>query len=262
MAQWNKDAQDYRAQDTTNFEVVMLADQDGNPLNSYGSAANIPIAAGDLDGYSHINKFGYRDSLASTFQAIWDGTTAYPYIGTAGPATVTSDDTDDAGAVISVYGLDENYNDVSEDLTIGTPGAVDFIRVFRAFVKTPAAGETTNVGKISVTVDGAARAFILAGAGQTLMSVYTVPAGKTAYLMKFQGSIDKSNGETKFRFMARPFGGAFNVKGQFGTAAGSPVTYDYPVPLKFTEKTDLEVRALSGSTLGAGATFDLILVDN
>ena len=58
MAQWNKQDQAYRVQDTTNFEVVMLADQDGNPLNSYGSAANIPIAAGDLDGYSHINKFG------------------------------------------------------------------------------------------------------------------------------------------------------------------------------------------------------------
>jgi len=70
MAQWNKNTQDYRAQDTTNFEVVMLADQNGNPLNSYGSAANIPIAAGDLAGYSHINKFGYRDALDSTYQAI------------------------------------------------------------------------------------------------------------------------------------------------------------------------------------------------
>jgi hypothetical protein len=45
MAQWNKDEQAYRAQDTTNFEVVMLADENGNPLNSYGAASNIPIAA-------------------------------------------------------------------------------------------------------------------------------------------------------------------------------------------------------------------------
>ena len=37
--------------------------------------------------------------------------------------------------------------------------------------------------------------------GQTLMALYTVPAGKTAYLLKF-GSIDKSNGEAKFRLMA------------------------------------------------------------
>ena len=168
MAQWNKQSQEFLNNGTSIFEVVMIADENGNPLNSYGAAANIPIAAGLLDGYSHINKFGYRDTLASTFQAIWDGTTAYPYIGTAGPATVTSGSGSDAGAVITVSGLDENYNDVSEDLTIGTPGAVNFIRIFRAFVKTPAAGQTTNVGQISVSVDSADRAFILAGAGQTL----------------------------------------------------------------------------------------------
>ena len=62
--------------------------------------------------------------------------------------------------------------------------------------------------------------------------------------------------------MARPENGAFSVKGQFGTAGGAAITYDYPVPLKFEEKTDIEIRALSGTTLGAGAIFDLILVDN
>ena len=260
MAQWNKQSQEFLNNGTSIFEVVMIADENGNPLNSYGAAANIPIAAGLLDGYSHINKFGYRDTLASTFQAIWDGTTAYPYIGTAGPATVTSGSGSDAGAVITVSGLDENYNDVSEDLTIGTPGAVNFIRIFRAFVKTPAAGQTTNVGQISVSVDSADRAFILAGAGQTLMSVYTVPAGKTAYLMKLQCSVDKQK-DCIFRFVVRPFGGAFNTKAQLGTFA-TPMNYDYPVPLRFEEKTDLEVQAISGNTMGGGATFDLILVDN
>ena len=261
MAQWNKNEQAYRVQDTTNFEVVMLADENGNPLNSYGAAANIPIAAGLLDGYSHVNKFGYRTSFASTYQAIWDGTTAYPYIGTAGGATATSGSTDDAGAVITVSGLDENYALASEDITVGgAAGAVNFIRVFRAFVKTPASGETTNVGLITVTVDSAARAFILAEAGQTLMSVYTVPAGKTAYLMKLQCSVDKQK-DCIFRFVARPFGGAFNTKAQLGTFA-TPMNYDYPVPLKFTEKTDLEVQAISGNTMGGGATFDMILVDN
>ena len=261
MAQWNKDAQAFRAQDTTNFEVVMIADEDGNPINSFGAASNIPIAAGLISGYSHINKFGYRASFASTYQAIWDGTTAYPYIGTAGGATATSGSTDDAGAVITVSGLDENYAPASEDITVGgAAGAVNFIRVFRAFVKTPATGETTNVGLITITVDGAGRAFIKAEAGQTLMSVYTIPAGKTGYLMKLQCSVDKLK-DGIFRLIARPFGGAFNTKAQLGTFA-TPINYDYPVPLRFTEKTDLEVQAISGNTLGGGATFDLILVDN
>lgn len=253
MAQWNKNTQDYRAQDTTNFEVVMLADQNGNPLNSYGSAANIPIAAGDLAGYSHINKFGYRDSLASTYQAIWDGTTAYPYIGTAGPVSVSGTDT----GTVEIQGLDSDYNLTTETIAIGSSGAVDFIRIFRAVQLTG-----TNAAAINISVDGSIRAIIQAEAGQTLMAVYTIPAGKTGYLLKIQGSIDKQNADAIFRLMARPFGGVFNIKGQFGTAAGNYITYDYPVPLKFDEKTDIEIRSKSGGSLGAGAVFDLILVDN
>ena len=42
-------------------EVVMIADKDGNLLNTSGAASNIPLAAGALTGYSHINKFGARD---------------------------------------------------------------------------------------------------------------------------------------------------------------------------------------------------------
>ena len=63
-----------------------------------------------------------------------------------------------------------------------------------------------------------------------------------------------------FKIMAKPVDGAFNVKGQFGTA-GVPITYDYPVPLQFSEKTDIEIRATSGNN-GAGAVFDLIILDN
>lgn len=256
MAQWNKTVQDYRTQDKSLFEVVMVADQNGNPLNTYGPSANIPIAAGNVEGYSHINKFGYRDTLASTYQAIWDGETAYSYAATPGVATVTSDEVGDTGNLIVVQGLDADYNLTSETIACGSTGSQVFSRIFRANCLTDCAGE------VDISVDSTTLAIILEGAGQTLMAVYTVPAGKTAYLVKFQGSIDKSNGECKFRLMTRPFGDSFIVKGQYGTAAGSSITYDYPVPLMFEEKTDIEIRAVAGATLGAGAIFDLILVDN
>jgi hypothetical protein len=92
------------------------------------------------------------------------------------------------------------------------------------------------------------------------MSLYTIPAGKTGYLMKLQGSIDANN-DALFRLYARPFGGAFNVRGQFGVFA-SGFNYDYPVPLRFEEKTDIEVKGLSQNGVGGGAIFDIILVDN
>jgi len=60
--------------------------------------------------------------------------------------------------------------------------------------------------------------------------------------------------------VARPFGGAFRVQGVYGSA-GSPVSYEYPVPLKFGARTDFEVRVKAGATTGASAIFDIILED-
>ena len=263
MAQWRVDQQSYRPPDTTNFEVVMIADEDGNISNSFGAAANIPIAAGELSGYSHINKFGFSTNIGfgGGYHTIWNAGGIYQYPSSATIATVTSDDPLDNGAVITVTGLDENYLPVTEDITIGgAAGTQLFLRVYRALVKTAGAGQTTNVGKISITVDSLPAAEILEGNGQTLMAVYTVPAGKTGYLMKLQASPDK-NTDVLFKLVVREFGGAFLTKGVFGTF-GIPVTYDYPVPLRFPERTDIEIQGKAGNTCGAGALFDVILVDN
>mgnify|MGYP001073521094 CR=1 FL=1 len=263
MAQWNKNNQSYRAQDTTNFEVVMIADEDGNISNSFGAAANIPISAGELSGYSHINKFGFSSNIGfgGGYHTIWNSGGLYSYASSATIAAVTSDDALDNGAVITLTGLDANYLPVTEDITIGgAAGTQLFLRVYRALVKTPSAGQSTNVGKISISVDSGNRAEIFEGNGQTLMAVYTVPAGKTGYLMKLQASPDK-NTDVLFKLVTREFNGAFLTKGLFGTF-GVPVAYDYPVPLRFPEKTDIEIQGKAGNTCAAGAVFDVILVDN
>ena len=238
-------------------DVVMVADRNGTILNSFGSASNIPIAAGNVSGYSHINKFGYQGTDGGT-GTVWDanGTTAdYPYPA-AGVASSSSTSGTDTGEGLEIQGLDENYNPLVVTTTVGATTTETFSRIFRVRKTT-----ATNVGVITVNVGGSLAAQILAGNGQTLMAVYTIPAGKTGYLIKFQGSMDKQNVDVKFKLFARPFGGAFNLKGQWGTQGGNAVTYDYPVPLKFEEKTDLKVNVDSG-TAGHGAIFDLILVDN
>ena len=263
MAIWNKVNQSLNSNNTQQYEVVMLADKDGNILNSSGAASNIPIAAGEVGGYSHINKFGYSNDISS-LSTIWDGSTLYTYSSSAGTVTVSGTSGDD-GAVIEIQGLDTNYNIVVQDVTLDGSGdgtaSTNLIRIFRARVKTPAAGETTNVGLLNINIAGAVRAKILAGKGQTLMAVYTVPAGKTAYLLNLSLSVDK-NVDVIYKVMVREIDdGGFQIKGQFGTF-GTPVDHQYPVPLRFEEKTDIEIRADAGNTCGGGAVFDLILVDN
>jgi len=237
-------------------EVVMLADKDGNIINSAGAASNIPIAAGLVDGYSHINKFGFNPSIGSgAWEAVYDGSSAYTYTTLADVAVIASTDPADTGALVEVQGLDQDYNLVVEDVAVGASSVTTFIRIFRMIKKT-----TTNIGDVTATVNGIVLATILAGAGQTLMAIYTVPAGKTAYLLKLQCNVTK-NTDVQFRLMTKPFGGAFTVKGQFGTF-GVPLEYNYPVPLVFTEKTDIEIQVLCGNTAAAGALFDIILVNN
>lgn len=261
MAQYNKTSDKYLRNNGENFEVVMLSDKDGNIINTAGSASNIPIASGDVEGYSHINKFGYNDAIGASLETIWDQGGLYSYASTAGTLTVTSSSTD-SGLSVEVQGLDSDYLPLTETIVAssgGTVGTEEFNRVFRALVVSDA--DSTNADDITITGDSKTLAKILEGNGQTLMSIYTVPANKTAYFMKFQGSVDAQNAAGKYKLMVRPYGSSFNIKGQFGSAGGNPITYDYPVPLVFTEKSDIEIRATSGNN-GVGSIFDLILVDD
>ena len=220
-------------------------------------AEGIRIANGQTNGVSHINKFGFNPALSGSYETIHDAGGVYSYIATPGTASVAG--ASDSGAVIEVQGLDANYNQVTEDITVGATGSTVFSRVFRARVKSLSSG-TTNQGNITVTVDSAVRATILTGNGQTLMALYTIPANKKGYLKYFQGSVEK-NQDVIFKIFTRNIDdGAFNLKGQFGTF-GTPVTYDYQIPLEFDEKTDIEIQAKAGATTGGGAIFDLILVD-
>ena len=227
----------------------------------YITDQNFQIARGLIRGASHINKFGYNSTVGSSFETVWDGSNLYTYIDTAGTALVTSSNTsDDNNGTVEIQGLDANYNVQTVTATIGGSATTEtFIRVFRVKMLTANTG-TSNVGTITITVDSKSAALISPTKGQTLMAVYTIPAGKKGYLLKFQGNLEKAK-ESEFQIMTRPFGGAINIKGKFGSP-GDVVNYDYPVPLEFDEKTDIEIQVKAGATTAAGALFDIVLLDN
>ena len=72
MAQWNKDTQSYRAQDTTNFEVFICADEHGN-IGACGSSLNneINISAGLTPGMANVHKFGAVNTTSATYDTVW-----------------------------------------------------------------------------------------------------------------------------------------------------------------------------------------------
>ena len=217
-------------------------------------AERINIAKGKTLGVSHINKFGFTgtDTSAST---IWDanGTTPlYPYPA-AGVVAATSGQ--NSGASVEVQGLDANYLPQTVTVTIGGSASTEtFSRVFRARMV-----DTNNDANVDITVGGSLAARISTDNGQTLMAVYTVPAGCKGYLMKFVGTTDKANVDVKYKIFARPFDGTFNLKGELGTQGGNPIMYEYMIPLEFDEKTDIKIDVDNSATAGCGATFDLLI---
>ncbi len=227
-------------------------------IDAGSGSGNLPIAAGEVSGYSSINKFGATDGDV-TGGTIWDGnsgTTVYPYPST-GTVSITS--ANNTGAAVEVQGLDGNFAPVTEIVTIGGTGSATFSRIFRAIMV-----DTNNDSDVIINLGGSIGAKIIENQGQTLMAIYTVPAGKTAYLTHVNYSSDKAatNSAMQFRLFARPETGTFNIKGVLGSAGGAVIDYNYNVPLKFTEKTDIKVDLVAAQATTCTATFELILVDN
>ena len=240
---------------TTEFPhyAILTKDVDAGTGNS-----NLPIAAGDVTGYSSINKFGATDGDV-TAGTIWDGnsgSTVYPYPA-AGVITITS--ASNTGADVEVQGLDSNFEPATEVVAIGGTGTTTFSRIFRAIMV-----DTNNDSDVTINQGGSIAAKIIEDQGQTLMAVYTVPAGKTAYLTHVNYSSDKAatNSAMQFRLFTRPENGTFNIKGVLGSAGGAVIDYKYDVPLKFTEKTDIKIDVVAAQSTTCTATFELILVDN
>jgi hypothetical protein len=245
---------------------------------SSGSESGTPfyleVQQGKIPGYSMVNKFGYNSSIGSgAFETIWETGNNYPWQSSAVTVDAVSDDTNDdvagTGArTLRIQGLDGSYNLVEETVDMDGTTVVTttqtFLRVFRMSVET-AGTSGNNVGNISVTYTGGSdvAATISPGNGQTLMCLYTIPAGYTGYLL----SIDVSSGkdqEMDFKFIQRDnsvANAAFQTK-QFLNVRGGQTTVIFNAINVIPQKSDIYVSAISSSTSSASASFDLLLVQD
>ena len=223
----------------------------------------VNIARGLVRGTIPISKFGYNPAIPNNgFETVWDGSNVYTYSSTPAVATVTSDDGDDNGGTVEVEGLDTNYNLVTETLTIGgAPGSILFRRVFRATLLAANTG-TVNIGAVTVTVNSIAVAIISETRGQTLMAIYTIPAGYTGYLLQLDTGCKKDN-EHEISFVVRSevAGSAWQTK-SFLTTRGGFTEKNFKLPIAIPEKHDVEVQAKANATSAVSAGFELLLVAN
>ena len=234
-------------------------------------AFGLEVSRGNIPGFSFIHKYGINEDLnTTTFEDIWDGGGLYNYPadGTAPITHLVSDNAADT-EIIQIGGLDIDGNPVDQDITLTgtTPAALDtpLWRVHRLIN----ISSVDIAGLVQITNAGASVVYgqIDNGHNQSLMCLYTIPKGKTGYLLAGGAGL---HGLTQTysldaHFFIRPFGGVFQLKSTFALhSAGTGVYQEtFPIPLQIPEKSDLRVQAISTKNGGSmSASFDLLLVDN
>lgn len=235
--------------------------------SQYLEHEGIQIASGRVLKTSSIHKFGATNAMSQNQTGtVWDvDDTLYPWssLSSATQLTVPAVNAADNGHVISLQGLDANYNIIDEDVTVSSTGSVttsqSFIRVYRAFDKTG-----TNTANIDFQVSGTTVLCITAGKGQTLMAIYTVPAGYTAYIMQGTCTVQAGADATGEMFV-RYFGqDSFRVGHSFEVSGtGGQYFYPFATPIRIPEKSDIDVRArVRSNNARITAAFDMVLVEN
>ena len=221
------------------------------------------VAKGQFADISHVHKFGAVPAMSQNQSGtVWDvNDTTYPWasFSSAGLLDIPAVNASDDGLDLTIQGLDSNYAVQSETVTVSELATVSttktFLRVFRAFT------DTDNAANINIQKSGVTVARITAGKAQTLMAVYTIPAGHTGYLIKGTASC-QSGADATGDMYVRYFGqSSFRVGHSFEVSgAGGQYTYDFGVAIKIPEKSDIDVRAtVRSNNARVTAAFDLIL---
>ena len=203
MAQFNKDTQTYIDGRRILHDVQMISNKNGDivttdnrfPVDIEGQTINInPLPS--TTGFGQIHKFGAVPAMSQdTNGTIWDeDDTVYPWttvdantvltVNVVAPNNEGSARTTHNGDTVEIQGLDGNYDPQTETVTISGSSATTintFKRVFRASF-TNGGSFDPNSERILIKSGGTTVAKILEDIGQSMMSIYTIPAGKTGYL--------------------------------------------------------------------------------
>jgi len=224
----------------------------------------LQIARGQIPGHSFVHKIGEVPAMSQgQTGTVWDvNDTDYPWsaFDTAGTLTVDRASASDADKDVIISGLDADYNPLTETVTLtdatGNATTNSFKRVFEISMN----GTSVNVGNVTIKKGATTVGLILAGIGQSLMGIYTIPAGFTGYIT--QGVMTVQEGaDATGKFYVRQFGDRFRIGHCFEVTGGGEYHYAFTVPYRAPEKTDIDVRStVRSNNARVTAAFDIILI--
>jgi hypothetical protein len=239
------------------------------------------VSRGIIPGASIVHKFGRNPAMDTGVpEDLWSYGGLYTFSSSAVTLYISSSHNSDTVS-INVQGLDANWDiqTVSVTLVGQTKTAIPSVtwrRVFRAYNEsgTDLQGDVYIYEDDTTTTPGVpdtaakVRAKIDLAHQQTLMAIYTVPAGYSAYMLSFWFDGNRLTGAavlaTDMVVQVRPFGGVFLTKHTTGWHSyGGHINHTFGVPQRFTEKSDIKIylaEASGASDVSGG--FDLLLLED
>ena len=229
------------------------------PVNQYIDNDEINIASGRAVNHKHVHKFGYNPAVGTNYEDIWSRSGKIIFETSAAVATIDSN-LSNSGCEITIQGLDENYDEISETVTLDGNGDATttqtFLRINRAFVS----GSTATSNVVRIQINGSNQAQIDVAHQQTMQAIYTVPRGHTAYFKHLSMGLLTKDKDVEARINVCEFGGVERTR-DYLTFSSNFIEKTYPIPLKFPEKSDIKLQAqVTGADTTMSGTFDLILV--
>ena len=241
----------------------------------------LQVARNQISFHKSNFKFGFNADVDDSLETVWAQGGLYSYLASASVLKVSSSSTADTSAgtgarTVELSGLDTNYDEISETVTLNGQTAVnttnEFLRINRMVVRSAGSGEQNagviyaGTGTVTTGVPANKYATIAIGDNQTVMALWTVPRGYTAYLLQTDITVatTQNNKYCTVHLVARPDGEVFQIKDKF-VKAESSVHQAYTIPLKFEEKTDIEVRAIgdsAGADIAISAGLDILYIQN
>jgi hypothetical protein len=246
----------------------------------------IQVAAGDIAGHSIVHKFG-EASVGTTLQPVTESG-FYRTPTTATALEFVSSDANDTSAgtgarEVTVVGLDASWNEVSQTVTTNGTSAValstNLIRLYRWFVSSSGtyadASTGSHAGTMTIRESGGGATWSTIGLapfaeGQSEIACYTIPAGKTGYILTLDVVAD-SNKRVDAVFFQRPnaddvsapYSGTLRVVNKFLQVQGE-VSLRPQAPIgPFVGPCDIGFMAeVTSGTGDIEADFELILIDD
>ena len=252
---------------TNDLTMAMDYNAGGQPIIRTGNFM-LDVSRGAVPGHSIVFIGGRNRQVPNNTEATcWTVGGLYPWstFTNTGAAIYMNGAAADVGVQIYIEGLDYNYNKISYVVTLGAAGTgntdgTHFYRINAAFVIGPkplSALVTFHYGAANGTVVGQ----IVASSNRLSQSVYTVPAGYTAFSVYGDFGVQGSN-SAELRAYWRFYGSVF-LRIYATPITGASFMSTPPYPGAIPEKTDIDNRVAEGTNnLTASSNQQLLLIEN